>query len=332
MNPVGVQGIAFVELAGPRPDQLHDLLIAFGFSRTMRHATRAIDLYEQREMTFLLDREPTRRGPTINAMGWYAASPQIAIDRGAKPAQGLLDLPAIHGIGESLIYFVRPGRDGDRRALGFVPHERPVRVPDKGFVAIDHLTNNVYAGTMERWASFYKDVFGFTEVRYFDIRGVMTGLTSYALRSPCGTFAIPINEAAESKSQINEYLDEHGGPGIQHLAFTTDDILASLRALDGTPIRFLDIDDDYYATVFDRVPRVTEDREALRARNVLIDGDDRGYLLQIFTHNLIGPIFIEIIQRRGHDSFGEGNFGALFRSIERDQVKRGYLTQDSTRT
>jgi len=141
-----------------------------------------------------------------------------------------------------------------------------------------------------------------------------------------------INEAAESKSQINEYLDEHGGPGIQHLAFTTDDILASLRALDGTAIRFLDIDDDYYATVFDRVPRVTEDREALRARNVLIDGDDRGYLLQIFTHNLIGPIFIEIIQRRGHDSFGEGNFGALFRSIERDQVKRGYLTQDSTRT
>jgi 4-hydroxyphenylpyruvate dioxygenase len=329
-NPTGLRGIAFVELAGPDPRALHDLLVAFGFSRTMRHARRAVDLYQQRDITFLLDREPTgaaasfakQHGPSIPAMGWYVDRPREAIARGARPADGDLPLPAIEGIGGSLIYCVGGQTWAD---LGFVPHEQPVRVPDKGFVAIDHLTNNVHAGTMKRWADFYKDVFGFTEVRYFDIRGVMTGLTSYALRSPCGTFAIPINEAAESKSQINEYLDEYKGPGIQHLAFTTDDILASLRALEGTPIRFLDIDDDYYATVFDRVQGVREDRAELARRNVLIDGDERGYLLQIFTHNLIGPIFVEIIQRAGHDSFGEGNFGALFRSIERDQMKRGYL-------
>jgi len=205
----------------------------------------------------------------------------------------------------------------------------PLAVPDlvasKGFVAIDHLTNNVPRGQLALWGAFYRDVFGFTEVRYFDIRGVKTGLQSYALRSPDGSFCIPINEGTETGSQIDEYLEEYRGPGIQHLAFLTDDILASLRALEGTPIRFLDIDDDYYAGVFDRVPGVREDHAELARRNVLVDGDPDGYLLQIFTHNLIGPIFVELIQRRNHLSFGEGNFGALFRSIERDQERRGYL-------
>ena len=203
-----------------------------------------------------------------------------------------------------------------------MPLDNPTLVAPKGFLTIDHLTNNVERGTMGRWAGFYRDVFGFTEVRYFDIRGVKTGLTSYALRSPCGRFCIPINEADEARSQINEYLDEYKGPGIQHLAFLTEDILASLDALDGA-VETLDIDDDYYATVFDRVPGVIEDHAAIRRRNVLVDGDEHGYLLQIFTRNLVGPIFVEIIQRRNHLSFGEGNFGALFRSIERDQAKRG---------
>ena len=198
---------------------------------------------------------------------------------------------------------------------------------DKGFLVIDHLTNNVYKGTMKQWADFYKSVFGFTEVRYFDIRGVKTGLTSYALRSPCGTFCIPINEADEKKSQINEYLEEYNGPGVQHLAFSTDDLLASLDALAGSPVEFLDIDDDYYDEVFSRVPNVTEDHARIRAHQVLVDGDDKGYLLQIFTKNLVGPIFIELIQRHNHLSFGEGNFGALFRSIERDQAKRGVFNE-----
>lgn len=342
-NPLGLDGIDFVQLAGPDPEALHRLLVAFGFSRTMRHATRAVDLYQQADIRFLLDREPRSavgkfvelHGPSIGAMGWRVqdadAAAQVAAARGATITSGDLSrgsepVPAIVGIGGSLIYLI----DGYKNPqywnqLGFVPHPQPVRIADKGFVSIDHLTNNVPGGEMARWGGFYKEVFGFTEVRYFDIRGAQTGLVSYALRSPCGKFCIPINEGTEAKSQINEYLEEYKGPGVQHLAFLTDDILTSLRGLDGSGIETLDIDDEYYASIFDKVPGVREDHAEIRRRNVLVDGDRDGYLLQIFTHNLIGPIFIEIIQRRNHQSFGEGNFGALFRSIERDQQRRGYL-------
>lgn len=341
-NPCGLRGIAFIVFASPEPGWLHDLLLAFGFSRTMRHAERPIDLYEQGDMRMLIDRSKTGfsaaftklHGPCISAMGWAvadaSAAAAIAVSRGAQLGDGDLRrgdgslVPAVRGIGDSLIYFV-DARD-TWTTLGFVPLDRPDRVPAKGFTRIDHLTNNVPRGELRTWSAFYREVFGFTEVRYFDIRGVKTGLQSYALRSPCGTFCIPINEGTEARSQINEYLEEYKGPGIQHLAFLTDDILASLAALEGTPIQFLDIDDDYYREVFDRVPNVVEDHAEIARRNVLVDGDDQGYLLQIFTKNLIGPIFIELIQRRNHLSFGEGNFGALFRSIERDQQRRGYLT------
>jgi 4-hydroxyphenylpyruvate dioxygenase len=329
-------------LASPEPEPLHRLLLAFGFSRTMRHATHALDLYEQGEMRMLLDRSrggfsarfSAAHGPCICAMGWNVANADeaasVAVRRGATLGDGDLHrgdgslVPAVRGIGDSLIYFIDP-RD-TWTTLGFVPLDRPERVPAKGFTRIDHLTNNVPRGELGRWAAFYKDVFGFTEVRYFDIRGVKTGLQSFALRSPCGSFCIPINEGTETGSQIDEYLEEYKGPGIQHLAFLTDDILASLRALEGTPIEFLDIDPDYYRDVFARVPNVREDKREIARRNVLVDGDDHGYLLQIFTKNLIGPIFVELIQRENHLSFGEGNFGALFRSIERDQQRRGYLT------
>ena len=307
----------------------------------MRHAQRDVDLYQQGDIAMLLDRArsgfaarfASAHGPCICAMGWKAGvaseAAATAVTRGARPADGDLrravgnPLPAVSGIGDSLIYFVDE-RDS-WSALGFVPLPRPDVIASKGFTAIDHLTNNVPRGELGRWATFYKDVFGFTEVRYFDIRGVKTGLHSYALRSPCGSFCIPINEGSETGSQIDEYLEEYKGPGIQHLAFLTADLLGSLRALEGTPIQFLDIDDDYYREVFDRVPNVREDRGELARRNVLVDGNPEGYLLQIFTKNLIGPIFIELIQRHNHLSFGEGNFGALFRSIERDQQRRGYI-------
>lgn len=346
-NPAGLDGIEFVEFVSADPARLHSLFTAFGFSRVMRHAARAVDLYRQGDITLLLNREPgsfaarfgALHGPAISSMGWRVHNGGDAlgavIARGATHAPAV-DLsrdghpvPAVLGIGDSLIYLV----DGCEQpfearyaALGFVPLEAPERVAPKGFTVIDHLTNNVHKGTMGRWAEFYKGVFGFTEVRYFDIRGAKTGLTSYALRSPCGRFCIPINEASEKKSQINEYLAEYNGPGIQHLAFLTDDLLASLDALRGTPIGFLDIDDDYYAGVFERVPNVTEDHARIREHQVLVDGDADGYLLQIFTKNLLGPIFIELIQRKNHRSFGEGNFGALFRSIERDQAKRGVFS------
>ncbi len=340
-----IEGLDFVELAGPEPDRLHRLLLAFGCSRTMRHRSRGLDLYQQGEITFLLHRDDDGfaarfarlHGPCVPAMGWRVpdadAEAQIVAARGASVIDGDLArgsevVPAVEGVGGSLIYLVDGWRNPQRwAALGFVPHPRPVRVPSLGFRAIDHLTNNVAHGTMGRWSAFYREIFGFTDVRYFDVRGAKTGLTSFALRSPDGSFCIPINEgtarAGDKLSQIDEYLAEYGGPGVQHLAFLTDDLLASLRALEGAPIETLDIDDDYYATVFDRVPGVREDRDELRRRNVLIDGDADGYLLQIFTRNLIGPIFIEMIQRHNHASFGEGNFGALFRSIERDQERRG---------
>lgn len=343
-NPTSLAGIEFIEFASPDPEALRRLFKEFGFSRTMKHATREVDLYQQGDIHFLLNREPqsiasgfaAKHGPSIASMGWRFGSANSdsiseAIARGARlaPSDYSLNgiaLPAVYGIGDSLIYFVPNDRRGLYESMGFVSLDVSEHVPGKGFVAIDHLTNNVERGSMQRWAQFYKEVFAFTEVRYFDIRGAKTGLTSYALRSPDGSFCIPINEADEEKSQINEYLEEYKGPGIQHLAFLTDDILASLRALEGsTSISFLDIEADYYEDVFRRVPNVLEDHAAIQRRNVLVDGDENGYLLQIFTRNLVGPIFIELIQRRNHLSFGEGNFGALFRSIERDQQKRGYL-------
>lgn len=343
-NPVGLEGIDFVEFVSPEPEKLDALFKGFGLSKTMTHGSKPIDLYQQADITFLVNREPSSfaasfsklHGPSICSMGWRAKNAAEALaaatKNGAKArpeGDFLVDgkpLPAIYGIGDSLIYFVDRWSDANKwERLGFKKLDKPELVPSKGFTAIDHLTNNVEKGTMQTWATFYKSVFGFEEVRYFDIRGAKTGLTSYALRSPCGYFCIPINEADEKKSQINEYLEEYKGPGIQHLAFLTDDILSSLAKLEGTPVEMLDMDDEYYKDVFARFPQVTEDKADIQKRNVLVDGDEKGYLLQIFTKNVVGPIFIEIIQRKNHYSFGEGNFGALFRSIERDQQKRGYL-------
>ncbi|MBL8785726.1 MAG: 4-hydroxyphenylpyruvate dioxygenase [Deltaproteobacteria bacterium] len=349
-NPVGLDGLEWVELSGPNPAQIRQILRDFGFSYRMRHATRNVELWHQHDIQFLLNTEPgsfaaafqDAHGPCIASLGWRVDNANAglaeAVRRGAKAERGDYQrngetLPALSGIGGSLIYLVDDRTPLTERyaRLGFVTAPDAEYRPDKGFLLIDHLTNNVARGTMKPLADFYKDVFGFTEVRYFDISGVQTGLTSYALRSPCGRFCIPINEGREDASQIDEYLREYRGPGVQHLAFLTEDILASLDAMQGSTIATLDIDDDYYATVFDRVPGVVEDRARIRAHDVLVDGDADGYLLQIFTKNLLGPIFIEIIQRRNHHSFGEGNFGALFRSIERDQERRGVLAGGATR-
>ncbi len=342
-NPLGLRGIEFVEFASPEPLALHKLFLEFGFSKIATHRTKKIDYYKQNDIHFFINREESSfgnsfsklHGPSICSMGWRMDNAKKAFDgaieRGAKEgkadhARNDSPLLAISGIGESLIYFVDDFNDSKRyEQMGFDLLENPEMVEEKGFIAIDHLTNNVYPGEMAKWADFYKDIFGFREVRYFDIRGAKTGLTSYALQSPDRSFCIPINEGTEKKSQINEYLDEYKGPGVQHLAFITHDIVKSVASLSGTSISTLDIDDEYYGEVFDRVPNVTEDHQELQKHQILVDGDESGYLLQIFTKNIIGPIFIEIIQRKNHYSFGEGNFGALFRSIERDQEKRGYL-------
>lgn len=340
-NPIGLRGIEFIEFTDETLEQLDALFWAFGFSKKYRHPRLDITVYNQNGINFLLNGERNgfsgrfakRHGPSISSMGWRvddaAFARQEAVRRGARPAEPKdcdLPYPAIYGIGDSLIYFIdRFGTRGSIYDTDFVPLDQPEIQPDKGFLEIDHLTNNVPAGQMQKWADFYKSIFGFTEVRYFDIKGVKTGLTSYALRSPDGSFCIPINQPKDDRDQIAEYLTEYHGPGVQHLAFSTDDILASLDAMKGGPIEMLDIDANYYDDVFQRLPNVREDQARIRSHQVLVDGDQDGYLLQIFTRNIIGPIFVEIIQRENNLSFGEGNFGALFRSIEKDQERRGVL-------
>lgn len=343
-NHLNLRGIEFTEFSAEDPKAMRELFIAFGFSRIMRHKTKKIDLYRQNDINFLLNYEPAsfgtdfyqNHGPCVSSMGWRVDDADFAlssgVERGAIASTkidfklGDKDIPTIKGIGDSNIYFIDKFSEANLyEQMGFEKVENPDETKSLGFEFIDHLTNNVEHGTMEKWSNFYKDIFGFTEIKYFDIRGVKTGLTSFALRSPDGSFCIPINEAKEAKSQINEYLDEYKGAGVQHIAFHTSDMIKSISSLSSTQVDTLDIDNEYYQEVFDRVPNVSEDHKRLQELQILIDGDDEGYLLQIFTKNVIGPIFFEIIQRKNHHAFGEGNFGALFRSIERDQEKRGYL-------
>lgn len=341
-NPIGLQGIEFTEFASHDLAFMEQVFFAFGFSKLKRHQDKEIYYFNQNDIHFLLNNEKegfsaefTRRhGPAICSMGWRVdnATEALAeaVKRGAKaadPAKTDLPYPAIYGIGDSLIYFIdKFGAKGSIYHDDFASLENPVITENLGFIEIDHLTNNVYKGTMDTWANFYKDVFGFEEVRYFDIKGQKTALLSYALRSPDGSFCIPINEGKDdNNNQIDEYLDQYNGPGVQHIAFRSDDLLTSLDKLDRSVIDTLDIHDNYYEEVFNRVPNVTEDREKIKAHQVLVDGDDKGYLLQIFTKNLFGPIFIELIQRKENLGFGEGNFQALFESIERDQERRGVI-------
>ncbi|MCE3235926.1 MAG: hppD [Vampirovibrio sp.] len=354
LNPVGLKGIEFIEFTTQDPAYVDRILKGFGFSKLMKHRDKNLFYYRQNDIQVLVNHAETgferafaeQHGPSICAMGWRVNNAQqayeTAVQRGATPfIPGKIgncdfNMPAIYGIGDSIIYFVDQSESlkgdatGDNKASylqkqGFVPLESPELVGEKGFIRVDHLTNNVYKGTMSYWADFYKNIFDFQEVRYFDIKGQKTGLTSFALQSPCKTFSIPINEGNESKSQIEEYLRDYRGAGVQHLAFLSGDLLNSVEKLQGSGIDTLDINENYYQEVFQRVPNVTEDPKRIERLQVLVDGDEHGYLLQIFTKNLFGPIFIEMIQRKNHQAFGEGNFKALFESIERDQERRGVL-------
>ncbi len=336
-----MRGIEFIEFCGPTIDQLDQLFLAFGFSKLRHYPGRDLTYYNQNDIHFLLNAEQQgfsadfakTHGPSICSMGWRVDDAPYAhaeaVRRGARAvAAGTtrLPYPALYGIGESVIYLIdRFGAKGTIWERDFVALDNPELRSQKGFLAIDHLTNNVAAGQMALWVAFYTEIFGFTSVRYFDIRGAKTGLTSYALRSPDGSFCIPINQPKSESDQIAEYLRDYSGPGVQHLAFLTHDILASLDALHGSAITTLEIDPAYYENVFQRIKGVREDPARIQAHQVLVDGDDDGYLLQIFTKNLIGPIFIELIQRANNRSFGEGNFEALFRTIEKDQQRRGKI-------
>ena len=342
-NPLKLCGIEFTEFATPDSDFMEKAFLGFGFSKVKKFKGRDIEYYNQNDIHFLLNNEQAgfsrefakSHGPAICSMGWRVEDAAFAFEqavaRGAKSAENVankLPYPAIYGIGDSLIYFI--DKFGDKGSIyndDFEVLAEPTLVEDKGFLAVDHLTNNVYQGTMETWANFYKDVFGFTEVRYFDIKGEKTALVSYALQSPCGKFSIPINEGkGTNNNQIDEYLDEYNGPGVQHLAFITDDLVGSLDKVDKSIIDTLNIVPEYYDDVFDRIPWVKEDKERIREHQILVDSQkENSYLLQIFTKNIFGPIFIEMLQRVDDKGFGEGNFTALFKSIELNQMERGVL-------
>jgi 4-hydroxyphenylpyruvate dioxygenase len=343
-NPIGILGFEFIEFASPRPNDLQSLFFELGFSRLKSHASKKVDYFRQGDIHFLVNKEPSSfaadfaelHGPSACAAAWRvvdaAKAYQVAISRGAQPAaksdyvRNGKPVPALIGVGGSLIYLIDDHTSSSRyESLGFKDLASPDVVPSKGFALMDHYTNNVYQGELKPLSDFYKNVFGFKEVRYFDIRGQKTGLLSFALRSPCGSFCIPINEGTESKSQINEYLKDYKGAGIQHIALLTPNILKTMSQMDDVTFDTLDIDADYYDDVFQRIPGVTEDHNKIKEHNLLVDGDETGYLIQIFSQNVIGPIFFEFIQRKNHLGFGEGNFGALFRAIERDQVRRGVL-------
>jgi len=349
-NPLNMRGYEFTEFIAPEngvydgslDHHMSGIFFAFGFSKLKKHMEKDIFYFRQNNIHFLLNQESSgfssnfarKHGPSISSMGWRVDDAEFAfneaIRRGAKPAdEGLkdLDYPAIYGIGDSLIYFIDRFENNSIWDRDFVDLDKPIVVESKGFQSIDHLTNNVYQGTMDTWAKFYKNIFGFEEVRYFDIKGKKTALLSYALRSPDGSFCIPINEGRDNKNnQIDEYLDEYDGPGVQHLAFLTNDLVGSCDLLQQTSINTLDIQSDYYDTVFERIPWVRENKEKIKNYKILVDSQEENtYLLQIFTENLFGPIFIELIQRERDNGFGEGNFQSLFDSIERDQMKRGVI-------
>jgi 4-hydroxyphenylpyruvate dioxygenase len=342
-NPLALDGIEFIEYATPDPAALEQVFFKLGFQKIGQHKRKNVTLYRQNMINFVINNEPgtfaakfaKNHGPSICATGFRVKSAQRAFDlsvqRGARPIESKNDgashsFPAIYGIGESAVYFVDRYRgpvhfDDDFRYL-----QSDLTPRGKGLTVIDHLTNNVPKGEMQKWCDFYRQIFNFHEVRKFDIKGEATGLTSKVMRSPCQKITIPINEPTEGKSQIQEYLDEYHGSGIQHLALTTGDILSSVRQLSGAGVQFLEAPPHtYYEAIPARVPNVKEDLKQVEEAHVLVDGDKEGYLLQIFTKNLIGPIFFELISRRNHTGFGEGNFQALFDAIERDQKARGYL-------
>ena len=348
-NPMGTDGFEFVEYTGPDPQALGALFEQMGFAAAARHRSKDVTLYKQGDVNFILNAEPESfaqafarlHGPSVCAIAFRVADAAKAYERaislGAKPVHGKvgpmeLNIPAIEGIGGSLIYLV--DRYGERTIydVDFIPLVADLAAPGIGLTAIDHLTHNVHRGRMQLWAEFYERLFNFREIRYFDIEGKLTGLRSKAMTSPDGRIRIPINESADDKSQIAEYLEAYHGEGIQHIALASDDIYASVKALRARGISFMSVPDTYYEAVDTRVRGHGEDLARLRRDRILIDGAPaagKGLLLQIFTETVIGPIFFEIIQRKGDEGFGEGNFRALFESIERDQIRRGALAPEA---
>jgi 4-hydroxyphenylpyruvate dioxygenase len=357
INPMGTDGMEFVEFAHPNPAELDRVFRMMGFTPVAKHRSKNVTLYRQGDVNYVVNAEPDsfaqefarEHGPCACAMAFRVVDAKHAFDRaialGAEPFTGgkvgpmELNIPAVKGIGGSLLYFVdRYGLKGSIWDVDFVwIGERDPRPEPAGLYYLDHLTHNVYRGRMDYWAGWYTRLFNFRDIRFFNIEGKLTGLVSRAMTSPCGKIRIPINESLDDKSQIEEYLKQYRGEGIQHIACGSRDIYATVEALRANGLPFMPSPPPtYYTKVDARVPGHGEDVARMQANGILIDGEGRvvvgekegaltKVLLQIFSGTVLGPIFFEIIQRKGDEGFGEGNFRALFESIEEDQIRRGVL-------
>lgn len=345
-NPMGLDGFEFVEFTGPDPEALAELFTAMGFTHIATHRSKNVRRYAQGDINFILNMEPRgqvadfrkQHGPSANAMAFRvsdaAKALDIAVQRGARAVEGKvgpaeLNIPAIEGIGRANLYLV------DQRGAATIYDIDFEAVPGTssddhsvGLHTLDHLTHNLQRGRMDYWADYYERIFNFREIRYFDIEGQSTGLFSKAMTAPDGKIRIPLNESQDEHSQIEEFIKDYKGEGIQHLALATDDIFATVDKLRANGIRFQETPDAYFDMIDQRLPGHGHNVEEMRKRKILIDGAPEtggGLLLQIFTENMVGPIFFEIIQRKGNEGFGEGNFRALFESIELDQMRRGVI-------
>ncbi len=349
-NPMGLMGFEFVEFASPTPNVIEPVLEKLGFSEVARHRSKDVSLYRQGDINFIVNREPrsvaayfaAEHGPSACGMAFRVRDSHVAyqraLDQGAQPmdmSTGPMELrlPAIRGIGGAPLYLI--DRFGDGTSIYDIDF-RFVEGADRhprghGFRLIDHLTHNVYRGRMAYWAAFYERIFNFREIRYFDIKGEYTGLTSRAMTAPDGRIRIPLNEeASKSTGQIEEFLMQFNGEGIQHIALLTDDLFASVDRLRAAGIPVMTPPPaTYYEMLEERLPGHGEEAHAMQARGILLDGTTEGgkqrLLLQIFSQTLLGPVFFEFIQRKGDEGFGEGNFKALFESLERDQLRRGVI-------
>jgi 4-hydroxyphenylpyruvate dioxygenase len=356
---MGTDGFEFIEYAAPDPLAMGELFERMGFKPVAKHRHKAVTLYRQGGINFILNAEPDSfaqrfarlHGPSICAIAFRVQDTKAAYERAlslgawgyaGQAGPGELNIPAIKGIGDSLIYLVDRWRgkngakadeignigffDVDFEPLPGVSAEDALNPAGHGLTYIDHLTHNVHRGRMGEWAEFYERLFNFREVRYFDLEGQQTGIKSKAMTSPCGKIRIPINEEGNDKAgQVQEYLDRYHGEGIQHIALGSTDLYATVDALQFSGMTLLNTSETYYELLDQRIPGHGEDLAALQQRNILVDGSPGELLLQIFSENQLGPIFFEFIQRKGNEGFGEGNFKALFETMELDQMRRGVL-------
>jgi len=358
-NPMGTDGFEFIEYAAPDPKAMGELFARMGFKPVAKHRHKAVTLYRQGGINFILNAEPDSfaqrfarlHGPSICAIAFRVQDAKAAYERALSlgawgyaghAGPGELNIPAIKGIGDSIIYFIdrwrgkngaQPGHIGnigfydvDFEPLPGISPEEALNPEGHGLTLIDHLTHNVHRGRMAEWSDFYERLFNFREVRYFDLEGQKTGIKSKAMTSPCGKIRIPINEEGNDQpGQVQEYLDRYHGEGIQHIALSSNDLFASVDALQMSGMKLLNTSETYYELLDQRIPGHGLDLNALQQRNILVDGTPGELLLQIFSENQLGPIFFEFIQRKGNEGFGEGNFKALFETMELDQMRRGVL-------